>query len=84
MAERIEAGFMAFLADGAEGIGGVRSVSPKSLVIYVENAGEFTVPLAAVVDVHSQKVMLNPRLLDKAMLNAIGHVHDREDPSVAG
>ena len=84
MAERIEVGFMAFLADGAEGIGGVRSVSPTSLVIYVENAGEFTVPLSAVADVHSQKVMLNPRKLDKVMLKAIGHTHDREDPSVAG
>jgi hypothetical protein len=84
MAERIEAGVMAFLADGAEGIGGVRSVCPTSLVIYVENAGEFTVPLLAVAGVHSQKVMLNPRKLDKVMLKAIGHAHDGEDPSVAG
>jgi hypothetical protein len=34
--------------------------------------------------VHDQKVMLNPRLLDKALLDAIGHVHDSEDPRLAG
>lgn len=84
MKERIEAGFMAFLADGAEGIGGVRSVSPSSLVLYVENGGEFRVPLSAVVDVHSQKVMLDPKRLDTDLLKAIGHAHDREDPTLTG
>jgi hypothetical protein len=75
---------MAFVADGREGIGAVRGVTSTALVVYVENAGEFVVPLSAVTDVHSQKVILNPKLLDKAMLAAIGHAHDREDPSVAG
>jgi hypothetical protein len=84
MTERIEEGFMAFVADGREGIGAVRGVTSTALVVYVENAGEFVVPLSAVTDVHSQNVILNPKLLDKAMLAAIGHAHDREDPSVAG
>jgi hypothetical protein len=84
MIERIEKGFMAFVADGSEGIGAVREVTGTSLVIYVENAGEFVVPMSAVTNVHSQKVMLNPERLDKAFLSAIGHAHDREDPSVAG
>jgi hypothetical protein len=84
MTERIEEGFMAFLSDGSEGIGAIREVTSTALVVYVENAGEFVVPLSAVTDVHSQKVILNPQLLDKAMLAAIGHAHDREDPSVAG
>lgn len=84
MPEKIEQGFMAFVADGREGIGAVRTVSDHTLVIYVENAGEFVVPKSAVTGVHSQKVMLNARLLDKSLLKAIGHAHDREDPSVAG
>lgn len=84
MTERIEIGFMAFLKDGREGIGGVREVKQDSLVIYVENAGEFVVPRSAVVGVHSQKVMLNPAALDGAMLKAIGHVHDGEDPNLVG
>jgi hypothetical protein len=84
MNEQIEPGFMAFVAEGSEGIGAVRGVSPDALVIYIENAGEFIVPMTAVKKVHDQKVMLNPRLLDKALLDAIGHVHDSEDPRLAG
>jgi hypothetical protein len=84
MIKKIEEGFMAFLADGKDGIGAVREVTPASLVLYVENAGEFVVPLSAVKDVHSQKVLLKPELLDKKLLTAIGHVHDSEDPKLAG
>lgn len=84
MNERIEEGFMAFVADGSEGIGAVTKVTGTGLIVYVENAGEFAVPLSAVTAVHSQKVMLNPKLLGMAMLAAIGHAHDREDPDVAG
>jgi hypothetical protein len=84
MNEKIEPGFMAFVAEGSEGIGAVRGVTPDNVVVYVENAGEFVVPIAAVKTVHDQKVMLNPRLLDKALLDAIGHVHDREDPKLLG
>ena len=84
MTEHIEEGFMAFLADGKDGIGAVREVSTTSLVIYIENAGEFVVPRSAVKDVHSQKVLLKPELLDKRILKAIGHVHDSEDPNLVG
>ncbi len=84
MNERIEKGFMAFVAEGSAGIGAVRGVAPDRLVIYVENAGEFIVPMTAVTSVHDQKVMLSPRHLDKALLDAIGHVHDSEDPGLAG
>jgi hypothetical protein len=84
MAEDIEEGFMAFLTDGADGIGAVREVSDTSIVIYIENAGEFVVPLSAVKDVHSEKVILDPGLLDGTFLAAIGHSHDREDPNLAG
>jgi hypothetical protein len=84
MNERIETGFMAFVKEGSEGIGAVRGVSPDRLVIFVENAGEFFVPMSAVKSVHDHKVMLNPKLLDKALLTAIGHVHDSEDPRLVG
>lgn len=84
MTEHIEVGFMAFLVDGKDGIGAVREVTPTSLVIYVENAGEFVIPRSAVKDVHSEKVLLKPSLLDKRFLKAIGHVHDSEDPKLVG
>jgi len=50
MTENIEEGFMAFLGDGQEGIGAVREVNDTSIVIYIENAGEFVVPRTAVKD----------------------------------
>jgi hypothetical protein len=83
-AARIEPGFMAFLAEGSEGIGAVRSKTADRIVIYVENAGEFVVPISAVRAVHDQKVMLDPDALDKALLKALGHTHDREDPNLVG
>ncbi len=84
MNEQIEPGFMAFVKEGSEGIGAVRGVSSDNLVIFVENAGEFIVPMTAVKRVHDHKVMLNPGLLDKALLDAVGHVHDSEDPKLVG
>ena len=62
MQEAIEIGYQAFVSDGGEEFGAVREVSPNGrpeLVIYVENAGDFVVPLAAVEAVHWQKVILN-------------------------
>ncbi|KAB2940040.1 MAG: hypothetical protein K8F92_07865 [Hyphomicrobium sp.] len=84
MNERIERGFMAFLGEGQEGIGAVREVAPQHIVIYVENSGEFIVPRTAVRRVHDSKVILDRRLLDRALLSAVGHAHDREDPNLAG
>jgi hypothetical protein len=50
----------------------------------VENGGEFTVPRAAVRKVHDSKVILDPGKLDKALLRAVGHAHDSEDPKLVG
>ncbi len=84
MSEPIRQGFMVFIAEGREGIGAVREVGRDHIVIYVENGGEFEVPLAAVRKVHDEKVILDPRQLDKALLGAVGHAHDREDPNLVG
>jgi hypothetical protein len=84
MNERIERGFMVFLAEGQEGIGAVREVGPDHIVIYVENGGEFTVPLTAIRRVHDDKVILDARHVDKALVSAVGHAHDREDPNLVG
>jgi hypothetical protein len=84
MKEPIEQGFMVFLVEGAEGIGAVRDTAADSILVYVENGGEFRVPLAAVKSVHDQKVLLDAGLLDKALLDAVGHAHDREDPRFVG
>jgi hypothetical protein len=84
MDEKIEQGFMAFLAEGKEGIGAVRAVGPDHIVVYVENGGEFKVARSAVRRVHDDKVILDPGKLDKALLSALGHSHDSEDPKLVG
>ena len=84
MSDRIEQGYMAFLAEGKEGIAAVREIGPDYIVLYVENGGEFTVPRAAVRKVHDSKVILDAGKLDKALLRAVGHAHDSEDPKLVG
>ena len=64
MREQIQEGFEVFLADGEHAFGAVRQVAPHGrpeLVVYVENAGDFFVPLDAVEAVHSQKVIVSLR-----------------------
>ena len=81
MREHIEVGYQTFVSDGGEEFGAVRQVAPHGwpeLVIYVENAGDFVVPLDAVEAVHSQKVILNCRKLERRLREAIGHAHDAE------
>ena len=83
MEGKIEVGFQVFAADGGEEFGAVREVSPHGraeIVIYVENAGDFTVPLGAVEAVHAQKVILDCKRLDPGLRHAIGHAHDAEEP----
>jgi len=83
MRENIEVGYQTFVSDGGEEFGAVRQVAPQGrpeLVIYVENAGDFVVPLDAVEAVHSQKVILNCRKLDRRLREAIGHAHEAEVP----
>jgi hypothetical protein len=60
--EDVRQGFEVFIHDGDKAIGAVRQFSPhgrRELVIYIENAGDFVVPLGAVKAVHSHKVILN-------------------------
>jgi DnaK suppressor protein len=85
MLRSIDEDAMVFVSDGDAGVGAVREVMPggrPELVVYVENAGDFTVPLSAVADVHAGKVIVDCRQLSPSMKAAIGHAHDGEDPSI--
>lgn len=85
MREQIQEGFEVFLSDGEHAFGAVRQVAPHGrpeIMIYVENAGDFLVPLAAVEAVHAQKVIVSPGKLDPRLRRAIGHAHDAEDPNI--
>jgi hypothetical protein len=83
MQEEIAVGDQVYAVDGGEVFGAVRHVAPHGrpeLVIYVENAGDFVVPLDAVEAVHAQKVIVNCSKLDARLREAIGHAHDAEEP----
>jgi hypothetical protein len=81
--EPIQEGFEVFVSDDNKAFGAVRQVGPHGrpeLVVYVENAGEFTIPLGAVTAVHAQKVIVDCDKLEPRLRKAIGHAHDAEDP----
>jgi len=83
--DAIEEGFEVFVSDRDKPFGAVRRVSPEGraeIVVYVENAGDFVIALAAVAAVHAQKVILDPDKLDRRLRAAIGHAHDAEDPRI--
>ena len=68
-----------FTMDGAEPVATVRRIAANHVTIYVENAGEFEVPIAGVKDVHFGKVILDPSVLNAKLRSALGHSHDSED-----
>jgi hypothetical protein len=77
----IEVGYQVFGKDGAEEFGAVRQVVPggrPEIVVYVENTGDFVIPLGAITAVHSQKVLVDVDQLDERTKLAIGHAHDAE------
>ena len=83
--ERIQEGFDVFIHDGDKAVAAVRQVFPggkPEIVIYVENAGDFVVPITAVKDVHEEKVVLSRAMLSLELKQALSHSHDVEDPSV--
>jgi hypothetical protein len=85
MEQKIEVGFQAFAADGGDEFGAVREVEPggrPELVVYIENAGDFTIPLDAVEAVHADKVILNCKKLSDELRRAIGHAHSAEEPGL--
>ena len=81
--EKIEKDFAVFVHDGDVAIGAVRAVHSDALTVYVENAGDFRVPLTAVMEVEDDKVVLNCGKLDLALRRAVNHAHENEQPNVA-
>ena len=76
--EQIREGFDVFVHDAGESFGAVREVGRGRIVVYVENAGDFTIPLSAVKEVHDDKVVLYCGKLDMNLRSAIGHAHEAE------
>jgi hypothetical protein len=83
--DAIQEGFEVFVSDHDKPFGAVRQLRPHGraeMVVYVENAGDFTVPLDAVTAVHAQKVIVDRAQLTPVLRKAIGHAHDAEDPRI--
>jgi hypothetical protein len=76
--ENIREGFDVFVHDGNESFGAVRELRRGAIIVYVENAGDFTVPVSAVREVHDEKVILDCGKLDFDLRKAIGHAHEGE------
>lgn len=79
MAEPIRKDLPVFLHDGDVAIGAVRGFSGNDVIIYIENAGDFTLPRSAVKDVHEHKLILDGSKLDAKIHAAIGRAHAAED-----
>lgn len=79
MSEPIKRDLPVFLHDGDVTIGSVREVIGDKLVIYIENAGDFTLSRDVVHDVHFNKVILDGQKLDERVRAAIGKAHASED-----
>ena len=60
----IQEGFDVFTHDGGHAFGAVRQVRKDSIVVYIENASDFTIPMSAVKEVESEKVVLDSGKLD--------------------
>jgi hypothetical protein len=84
MHESIREGFDVFLHDGDDSVGAVRRVHTHGIMVYVEDAGDYEVPISAIVDVDAEKVVLDSRKLDPGMLEAIRRRHRDEDPKLVG
>ena len=78
----IEVGFHVFPEGGDEEVGAVREVAPggrPELVVDIENAGDFIIPLDAVTAVVEEKVIVDPKRLPERVVQAMQHAHDAED-----
>ena len=81
----VEIGYQVFVPGSREALGAVRDVAPDGrpeLRVYVENAGEYTVPLDAVRAVLEEKVVLELSKLPDAMRAVVQLAHSAEQPGL--
>ena len=80
--DAIAEGFTVFVHDGEKAFGAVRRVHGQGITVYVENGGDFQVPLSAVKEVHDEKVVLDSAKLEPRLKEAIARAHTGEDPRI--
>jgi hypothetical protein len=75
----VSVGDQVYLDGNDEEIGAVRQVTPDSVVVYVENAGDFVVRGPHVKAAHDGKLVLDPKHAEPALLEAARRAHAREE-----
>lgn len=77
---QIRVGFQVFTKDGGDEIGAVRDLCGhrSEILVYVENAGDVSVPVSAITAVHFQKVIVDPAHLPADVQRALRRAHDSE------
>jgi hypothetical protein len=75
----IEVGYQAFAKGAEEEFGAVRQVRPQDLVVYIEDAGDTSIPLSAVLDVVEGKVIVDVQRLPQTVQQSIAKAHRDED-----
>ena len=74
------------VSDDDAPFGAVRQIRPQGrpeVVVYVENAGDFMIPLSVIKAVHSQKFVVDGDKLEHRLRKAIGHANDDDGWAVA-
>ena len=72
-----------FAAEGQIGIGAVRHVRPRSLLVQIEGFGEVEIGPEQIDTAHDGKVLLKITELDPSLKAHIAHAHDQEYPNPA-
>ncbi len=83
--ESIAVGFQVFAKDGDTEFGAIRDVCPggrREFLVSIENGGDHCIPLDAIVDVHYEKVIVDPAWLPEDLRRLIEHAHDAEVPGL--
>ncbi len=81
----IQEGFEVFVSDHDKPFEAVRELRPHGraeFIVYVVNAGDFTIPRDAVKAVHAQKVIVDGARLAPLLRRVIGQAHDASDPRI--
>ena len=83
--KNIEIGSQVYLEEGGDPCGAVHDLrvgNRDEITIYVENSGDFIVPMDAVRAAHDGKVILERTRLNQSLLDALAHAHDAEVPGL--
>jgi hypothetical protein len=75
----VKIGDQVFAREDGEEFGAVRQVYPHELVVFIEGAGDFTIPSTAVSAVHDGKIIVDPAELPAAARMAIKTAHRKEE-----